>query len=252
MHSSITTVPLPNQPKPLHMQRRLQRILRNNPYAGLHDQRSPTRESLENYIRKTFAQAYDADVNVFAPLLLELRCGGSISGVAGIRPAAGTDLFVEQYLDTSAEQYVSNVAAADIHRNEIVEVCNLAASRPGAHQIITLMLAASLSAAGYRYAILAGTVQLVKMLTKQNFAMLDLGPADSSRLGNEAHHWGSYYETCPRVLVVDLEQTMVTLRQQLLPAALLNIFATRTEALGVSLKLERSAVRPAATESEVV
>ena len=218
----------------------LRRLMRNHPAFQVHDQRSAARPELQAFIRRTFADAYDADVSVFAPLLLELRCAGQISGVAGIRPATGQKLFVEHYLDEPAEICISEHAGRTVHRSEVVEVCNLAAHRPGACQLITVMLTASLREAGFRYAVLAGTAQLEKILRKQNFRVQKIVAADPARLGAEAQQWGRYYATCPHVMLVDLDATLESLSQQLLASAILNFLADDAVSLSHVLAANRA------------
>ncbi len=217
----------------------VRRLMRNNPCFRLHNTGSDRRPELQDYIRRTFAKAYDADVQVFAPLLLELRCAGSVSGVAGIRPAANTSLYVEHYLDEPAERAIRKTMGEAVSREQILEICNLAALAPGACQLINITLAAAVLAGGYRYAILAGTAQLRKILTKQNFVVRTLTSADPSRLGAGAGQWGRYYDTCPEVLIVDVRATVTALREQLLASALLDFLAADTRALGQELHAYR-------------
>ena len=65
----------------------LRRLLSNRSDFELHGVVSTKRAELESFIADCFERVYDAKVMAFAPLLLELRCLGSISGVAGIRMA---------------------------------------------------------------------------------------------------------------------------------------------------------------------
>ena len=250
MHTATLTLEPGIYPAQPRNPRLLEKLLGRNPHFELHNELSPGRTALEDYIRACFARSYAADVNVFAPLLLELRCAGSISGTVGIRPAHSATLFVEQYLDRPAEQIVSATANGTVRRADIVEVCNLAALRPGACQLITLILAASLRHAGYRFALLAGTRQLRKIMTKQNFAMRELTDADPTRLGTAAEQWGSYYDTCPAVLLVDLEESLGRIKEQLLPAALLHVLSDTTTRLAdefAATRLDCSGVPVAAT-----
>ena len=230
------------QQRGLHM---LRRLLGSGSDFFLHDMDSPQRNELESYITRCFGQAYNARIADFAPLLLELRCAGSTSGVAGIRFAGKAPLFLENYLDAPVEQVASKVASQPIARNEVVEMCNLAALRPGACQLINILLAVALQRAGFRYAGFAGTAQLERIVRKQHFAVTAVAVADPVRLGADADRWGSYYDTRPNVLLVDLQQTMGALRTQYLPTAVCAIFAETIDSLSAHLaEFNRPAALP--------
>jgi hypothetical protein len=214
----------------------LRRLMGARPGFKLHGVGAPRRAELETYIARCFDRAYQAEVTEFAPLLLEQYCAGGISGVAGIRPAAREPLFFEQYLDEPVERVATRVAGAPICRAELVEMCNLAALRPGACQLINILLAAVLHDAGFRYAGFAGTAQLEKIVRKQNFSVHPVAVADPEKLGAAAAQWGSYYDSSPNVLLVDLRKTLSTLRQQRLPAAVFSFYAAEIQELAASVR----------------
>ena len=103
----------------------LRRLLATGSEFTPHVVGTARRSDLESYITRCFARAYKAKVNEFAPLLLELRCAGTTSGVAGLRLASEAPLFGERYLDSPIEQVASKVAGKPVQRNEIAELCNL-------------------------------------------------------------------------------------------------------------------------------
>jgi hypothetical protein len=200
--------------------RSLRRLLGTRSAFELHAADSASRPELEAYIARCFERAYGATVAEFAPQLLELSCAGNISGVAGVRPASHSRLFLEQYIDESVEDLAAREIGA-VERHEIVELCNLAAFRPGACQLINIMLAPVLYGAGFRYAGLVSTAKLEGIIRKQGFSVRAVTRADPVRLGAAAADWGSYYDTAPNILFVDLERTMAALRGQRLAAAFL-------------------------------
>ena len=91
----------PQQHRAPHL---LRRLLGTSAEFELHDACSARRPELEKYIAQCFQRAYQAEVTEFAPLLLELRCGHSTSGIAGLRPAGRAPLFFEHYLDVPVEE----------------------------------------------------------------------------------------------------------------------------------------------------
>jgi hypothetical protein len=228
----------------LRKSRVLRKLLNSVPEFDLHAANSPQRHRLERYVNRCFAHAYNAEVTEFSPLLLDVKCAGNISGVAGIRMAETSPLFVEHYLDAPVEEVVVNTFGEAVSRHEIVEIGNLAALRPGACQLMLLMLAGILHAAGFRYAAFAGTDQVVRTVHKLSEAVRVVGIADPSCLGVDANHWGSYYDTSPQVMIVDLAATKAIFDGQRLPAAVFAIYESRLNALAAVL----SAYKHCATE----
>lgn len=232
----------PQQHRAPHL---LRRLLGTSAEFELHDACSARRPALEKYIAQCFQRAYQAEVTEFAPLLLELRCGHSTSGVAGIRPAGRAPLFFEHYLDVPVEEVAGQLAGQPVARHEIVEICNLAALRPGACQLINIILAAALHGAGFRYAGFAVTAQLERLICKQHFVVQPVAIADPARLGSAAAQWGSYYASSPNVLLVDLPRSMPILHSHYLPSAIFQIYADTIQSLSNSLgAFQRVAVEP--------
>jgi hypothetical protein len=219
----------------LRKSRVLSKLLSAAPEFDLHAANSPQRHQLERYITRCFARAYNAEVTEFSPLLLDVKCAGNISGVAGIRMAETSPLFLEHYLDAPVEEVVANTFGEVVSRHEIVEIGNLAALRPGACQLMLLMLAGILHAAGFRYAAFAGTDQVVRTVHKLSEAVRAVGIADPSRLGIDAKHWGSYYDTSPQVMIVDLAATKAIFDAQRLPAAVFAVYESRIHVLAAIL-----------------
>jgi hypothetical protein len=223
----------------------LSKLLSAGPEFDLHAANSQERHQLERYVTRCFARAYKAEVTEFSPLLLDVKCAGNISGVAGIRMAGTSPLFLEHYLDAPVEEVVANTFGEAVSRNDIVEIGNLAALRPGACQLMLLMLAGVLHAAGFRYAAFAGTDQVVRTVHKLSEAVRTVGIADPSRLGADADRWGSYYDTSPQVMLVDLAATREFFAAQRLPAAVFAVYEPKIHALAATLRAFRhAAVEP--------
>jgi hypothetical protein len=208
----------------------LRRLLGSNPDFGLHDVAAPDRAAAENYVADCFAKAYGAQVTEFAPYLLTVSCAGKISGVAGIRPA-DAPLFSERYLDAPVESVLGEMYGRVVSRREVFELSNLAALRPGVCQLMYMVMAPFLYRAGFRYVVFAGTTQVERTVRKMSFALRSIAPADPARLGDSAALWGSYYETCPKVMAIDLDESMRVLGDLPLQSTLFDIYAERTEAL---------------------
>jgi len=230
MQAFATTAPQPAQllaeTPPL-----LRRLLRFNPEFALHRGGSPDRGDVELYIANVFAEAYGAKVTGFAPFLMSMSCAGRISAAAGIRPAAGRSLFLEQYLDVSVESALSEHYGHAISRGEIFELGNLAALRPGVCQLIYLIMAGVIARTGLNYAVFAGTRQVAKGVGRLGFCMEPIVAADPARLGAAADNWGTYYDNAPCVTVLDLRRSMKVLAGMPLPRVLLEVYAPQIELL---------------------
>jgi hypothetical protein len=202
----------------------LNRLLRLKPDFSLNSAYSPQRPALEAYIGQQFESTYGATVTGFLPTLSSMHCQGRISAVAGIRAARENNLFVERYLDESIETILSRLSQTSVNRSDIVEIGNLSATHRGATLLFFVVQIAMLHEAGIKWDVFAATDQVENILSKLNFVSLDLGPADPTRLGDDAGSWGSYYETQPTILATDITATMANLRQTPLTAAVLLLF----------------------------
>jgi hypothetical protein len=77
-------------------------------------------------VGEVYGTRFGAEVRSFAPVLVSLHdAAGDIIAAAGYRPAQGSRLFLERYLDEPVDGPLACARAG------IVEVGHLAASRPG-------------------------------------------------------------------------------------------------------------------------
>jgi Thermostable hemolysin len=161
---------------------------------------SPRRQETENFIRTVFARHYRADVSAFAPNLLLLEQNERTIAATGWRAASDESLFLERYLDQPIEQAMAKLAGQPVARERIVEVGNLAAEKPGSSLHIILALAQHLDRLGYEWVVFTATQELIGIFSRLGLPLLALAPADPARLGDEAGHWGTYYDTRPIVV----------------------------------------------------
>ncbi|MCF7982715.1 MAG: thermostable hemolysin, partial [Pseudomonadales bacterium] len=81
----------------------IHRLLQPCPKVELHRAHSVSRQTVEGYVAKKFADAYGATITEFMPNLLSLSCHHQLSSVAGLRSAQYHPLFLERYLNQSVE-----------------------------------------------------------------------------------------------------------------------------------------------------
>ena len=172
---------------------------------GLDD---PRRSEVEGFIREIYARRYGAQVPHFAPVLVGLRENGELLAAAGYRNAASDALFLERYLPSPVEAMLAAHANARPARESIVEVGHLAAGRGGEGRRLIQLMAPHLAAEGFEWVVGTVTQELRKMLVRLGIAPLTLGAADPALLGDEAMHWGSYYEHQPVVLAGQLRRAL--------------------------------------------
>lgn len=173
---------------------------------------SPRRERLERFIQAKFHRAYGAQVEAFCPHLLGFFSGGQrLRAVVGYRDGAVKPLFSEHYLDISVERLMSRYLGQPVRREHLVEVGNLALSRPGHARWVIAATTAYLHAAGYRWVVFTAVQPLVNAFSRLGLRPLPLADADPARLPDHGAAWGRYYDGGPQVYAGDIEAGLAKL-----------------------------------------
>lgn len=162
------------------------------------------RRAVEAYISGQFQQVYGARLRHFMPWLLSYGEGQQMHGVLGLRRATREPLFLEQYLDEPVEAVLAEKAGVPVNRADIVEIGNLVATARGGSRLLFLMLAELCAAADLTWAIFTATPEVQHLLQKLTDNQLVLCRADGARLGAELADWGTYYNTRPAVVAVNV------------------------------------------------
>ena len=167
------------------------------------------REDLEAYVRARFAAKHGAEVRTFMPTLVSFRDRqGELRGVAGLRGADESRLYLEHYLDRPIadrltacvqELPVDRGGVRAVRRDEIVEVGNLAGASCRAAVRMVAQLPVFLMSRRYSWIVFTATAALRQILEGFGAPLVELGRADPSSVVNAADSWGRYYETDPRV-----------------------------------------------------
>jgi AcrR family transcriptional regulator len=181
----------------------------HRPPFAVHPPHDPRRGEVEDFIRAVYARRYGAQVPHFAPILVSLRdADGGISAAAGYRGAAELPLFLERYLSAPVENLLAPLAGARPAREAIVEVGHLAAGRAGEGRRLIFLLGPHLATQGYQWVVGTLTEELRHLFQRIGVTPLALGRADPGALGEDAAHWGSYYDHGPLVLAGHLPQAL--------------------------------------------
>ncbi len=168
----------------------------------------PERAEVEFFIHEVYARRYGARVFHFAPVLAFLRDATGIIAAAGYRAADRAPLFLERYLAAPVEHLLAHSHGTVPARKDIVEVGHLAASRAGEGRRLILMLGRHLAQQEFQWVVSTLTKELRHLFLRIGVTPLTLGTADPAALGDEAVHWGSYYDHTPLVLAGHLPQAM--------------------------------------------
>jgi hypothetical protein len=174
---------------------------------------APERAELEAYVRARFESKHGAQVHTFMPTLVAFRNRvGELRGVAGIRGAHESRLYLEHYLDRPIESRLAAAlrerpstfpasydAARAIRRDEIVEVGNLAGASCRAAVRMVAQLPVFLMQRRYAWITFTATSALRQILEGFGAPLIELGRADPASVATAGDSWGRYYDTDPRV-----------------------------------------------------
>jgi hypothetical protein len=183
-------------------------FLEGLPLASACPECSPAREGLEQYISSIFLAAYNARTLEYLPLLFSLESDDAYTAALGLRSAAISPLFCEQYLDSTVEDEVASLYAAQADRRSIMELGNLVASSPGQSVLLYLLATVALHQAGIKYLLFAANKAVRASIRRSGFTPKIIRVAEKNRLGAQAKHWGTYYEGEPIVMLADISLTM--------------------------------------------
>jgi hypothetical protein len=176
----------------------------------------PARARAEDFIRARFQDSYDADVRVFMPWLLGItNREDDLTAVIGFRPATATRLFLENYLDQSAEQSISTAIGSPVSRNQIVEVGNLASSNAESVRILMIALVTLLGRLpDARWMMCTAGERLIRLLQRTRFFPQAINQAVQARLSPEDGDWGSYYQNTRQVVAGNVVYGLRELKRQ--------------------------------------
>jgi hypothetical protein len=162
---------------------------------------APIRSDLEEFVRRRFERTHGAQVRSFMPTLLSIddRWGQRV-GVIGLRCAAESPLYLEQYLDLPIERAIAaGTVTPPPARRDIVEIGNFACPTGRAGLLAISVLPAYLIARGYTWIAFTATRTMRRLLEELDAPNFELAEAHEPRVATAPDHWGSYYAQEPRV-----------------------------------------------------
>lgn len=173
------------------------------PQVQMVENQHPERAGLEQYIHDRFAREYGADINKYMPFLIKYGSDTQTYAAVGFRTAANHRLFLETYLDKTIERELMDITGLDIGREKIVEVGNLAATRPGSSAALFGVLACFLDRINYEWVVICATPTVQNVFSKLQIPLIRLAEASKEALpADQQFLWGSYYDCKPQVMAV--------------------------------------------------
>lgn len=155
---------------------------------------------MEEFVQRAFAQRHGALVRSFMPTLLALEGRDRrVCGVVGFRSAV-EPLFLERYLPRPIERVLRERTDADVAREHIVEVGNLASLSCRAAFHLAAMLPRLLIDRGHRWIVFTATSAVRGILQQLDAPVIELASARSDCVADLDDDWGRYYAADPRVL----------------------------------------------------
>ncbi len=170
------------------------------------DRSHAQRQEVENYISSRYSLAFDAHLDAYMPTFMALVEGNEIRSLCGFRVASEDSLFLEQYLDQTADALLSQVYGTQINRNELIEFGQLASFSKGFSAVHFLLMTEYLVQSEYQWCIFTATDPLYAMMSRLGLETVTLAEADPSRIPNATDVWGSYYQHQPRIVAGNLKQ----------------------------------------------
>lgn len=186
--------------------------LGDQPRIHTHPVGSAQRAEVEAFIRTVYSERFGAQVQAFAPMLVSLRdAQGQLLAAAGYRVASEEPLFLERYLNLPVEHRLGHGQWVKPQRSQIVEVGHLAAQKAGEGRRLILLLGPHLAERGLQWVVSTLTEELRRLFVRLGVIPLALGVADPALLGEDAAHWGSYYDHHPVVLAGQIGPALAAL-----------------------------------------
>lgn len=166
------------------------------------------------FIEQRYHELFGAVAGMRYPSLLVLCDGrGHVAAALGIRRAVSGPLFLEHYLDATAEHAIGAVTGRTVDRAGIVELGGFAARTSWAATYLIAAMAAYMEKQGFHHALVTSTGRLRRLFAHFDFDLRSLGEARRDALPDGGRSWGHYYDDTPRVLAGSVTQCFAAVLQ---------------------------------------
>ncbi len=161
------------------------------------------RGTAESFIRASYRASFQANPSQLLPhMLVSLDQQQRVDMALGMKPADEGPLFLEQYLDVPIENAITARMGYPVARHAIVEIGNLAVTRPGAIRNAIAHCTHWLFEEGYEWVAFTGTRTLRHSFARLGLAPVTLAPASPERLpAANRSRWGTYFDHQPELCI---------------------------------------------------
>lgn len=140
----------------------------------------------------------------------------NVLAVCGFRNAATGRLFLETYLDEPIEAVLSSHCGSRISRENIIEIGNFAAHKPGMLRQMVEAFTPYLYETGVQWAVFTIVPEIRNAFERLGIELVPICQADRNRLDPEQQkEWGSYYDVQPQVMACNVPQSYFALKSKL-------------------------------------
>lgn len=191
------------------------------------------RKEAEQFISNGFKKEYNANISITMPWILAIN-NGSFKAALGIRSAIHP-LFLEQYLDSSIENTIA-LHLSSCSRKQVAEIGHLYSNAKKFTLPLFLTTAVSLFYNRFEYMVFSATEHVLKLISSTGITCHTIAEADPSKLQECSDNWGSYYTTCPQVVVLQLTEVMRLINRNAGYSSMFNMLSDRIA--NASLKIQ--------------
>ncbi|MDH4284203.1 MAG: thermostable hemolysin [Gallionellaceae bacterium] len=172
------------------------------------------RSELERFICDVYKLIYGAQIKRFKPMLVSLRDDqGNVLAACGYRNAATGRLFLETYLDEPVEAVLSSRCGSKVFRENIIEIGNFAAHKPGMLRQMVEAFTPYLYETGVQWAVFTIVPEIRNAFERLGIRLVHICLADRDRLDPvQQKEWGSYYDVQPQVMACNVPQSYFALK----------------------------------------
>lgn len=148
--------------------------------------------------RRKYNKSYNARINPIPQYYVVVQTEESqILACAGITFADGGVLFSEQYLNSPIESILQTRLGKKAKRSHIAEIGTLTSRHTTAGTILVNMIPMLAWCMGARYLLCTVTPRVITMMEECQIPFEPIKHAESDRLEEAEHSWGTYYNQTP-------------------------------------------------------
>lgn len=199
LQNDIKTATLKSEAKSTSVESRF--ILENR-----HEVKQNQPSALTHFIRQSFKIAYKADIHSFLPILIGTQQDQQLYSAMGVR-CNSDSLFLDQYLPCPAATYLArkNIACPPLKLAEIGNLCSR--SRRFTLPMLSVLITA-LFLQQTDYVLFTANAPVRNLLQQYKLPLIELVDADPKALHASQDNWGSYYESTPKVMALNVAKAM--------------------------------------------